>query len=86
MSQAIRTHPDNHLTRSHQGQLLSFYFCDHELVIFRREKNRLNATASRERTKEYVMNLERWNALLWLLNKTLLEELKKLEELYKNKP
>ena len=32
------------------------------------------------------MNLERWNALLWLLNKTLLEELKKLKELYKNKP
>ena len=86
MSQALRTRPDSHLTRSQQGQLFPFYFCDHEVLIFRREKNRLNAKANRERTKEYIMNLERRNALLELQNKTLLEEFKKLKELYKNKP
>ena len=46
----------------------------------------LNATedtdADRERYKEYVHNLERRNAVIELQNKALIEQIKKLKQLY----
>ena len=64
-------------------ELETFCFCDHKVIIFRKEKNRLTAQANRKRSKEYVQNLEKRNAFLELQNKTLLKEIKRLKELYK---
>ena len=53
--------------------------------IFRKQKNRLQEKANRERNKEYFQKLEKHNALLVLQTKTPLKEIKKFKQLFKCK-
>ena len=53
--------------------------------IFRKQKNRLQEKANRERNKEYFQKLEKHNALLELQTKTPLKEIKKFKQLFKCK-
>ena len=48
--------------------------------IFRKQKNRLQEKANRERNKEYFQKLEKHNALLELQTKTPLKEIKKFKQ------